>query len=273
LAEETDGDRLGRVARGDRAAFDAISVQHGGAMQRLARAMTGQDALAADVVQDALVAAYRGAAGYRTELGSVRSWLLAITRNVARRALRTRREELRADVQPELFQLGIMAGWGSDDPERMIECAEDAERLVHAIGSLAIEDREVLLLRDVEGFSGEEAARALGLSLAAMKTRLHRARLRLIAALREREANLMAQDRVVGALRCSEVLARLGDYVDGDLAAMEVAEVELHLRDCTVCARFGGRFSRVVRSVRAKLGAAPEVDEDVLARVRAVLGR
>jgi RNA polymerase sigma-70 factor (ECF subfamily) len=268
---EADDQLLGRAARGDRAAFDAVAVRHGGAMQRLARAMTGEEALAADVTQDALIAAFRGAAGFRPEAGSARNWLLAITRNVARRALRPRREEPRAELEP--FQLGIMAGWGSDDPERMVAGAQDAERLAQAIGSLSIDDREILLLRDVEGLAGAEAARALELSLAAMKTRLHRARLRLVAALREGEGDLMARDRLVGALRCSEVLARLGGYVDGELSEPEAAEIDDHLRGCTVCARFGGRFSRVVRSVRATLGAAPLVDQGVLARVRAALGR
>ena len=264
---------MSRIARGDRAAFDALATRHAGGMQRLARAITGQDALAADVTQEALVAAYRGAAGYRAELGPVRNWLLAITRNAAHRALRSCREDLHADLEPELLQLGVAAGWGSEDPERTFEALQDAERLVFAIGSLAIEDREVLLLRDVEGLSGEETARSLELTLPAMKSRLHRARLRLLAALREGDGSLVARDRVVGTLRCSEVLALVGEYVDGDLAAGRVAEVEHHLRGCTVCEQFGGRFSRLVRSVRAKLGAAPAADEDVLARVRAALGR
>jgi RNA polymerase sigma-70 factor, ECF subfamily len=272
-ADHADADLISRIARGERAAFDALAARHAGAMQRLARAMTGQDALAADVTQESLVAAYRGAAGYRFEFGSARNWLLAITRNAARRALRPRREELCADIEPKLLELGVAAGWGSDDPGRLIEAAEDAERLVLAIASLALDDREVLLLRDVEGLSGEETARSVDLTVAAMKSRLHRARLRLLAALRESEGNLMAQDRMVGALRCSEVLALLGEYVDGDLPGGDVAEVELHLRGCTVCERFGGRFSRVVRSVRATLGAAPAADEEVLARVRAALGR
>ena len=77
----------------------------------------------------------------------------------------------------------------------------------------------------------------------------------------------------MGSLRCSDVLARLGDYVDGELAATGAAEVEDHLRGCTVCERFGGRFSRAVRAARAALGAAPPADERVLQRVRTALGR
>jgi RNA polymerase sigma-70 factor (ECF subfamily) len=207
------------------------------------------------------------------EAGSVRNWFLAITRNAARRALRPRREEPGAETEPGLLELGIAAGWGSDDPERNVATAQEAERLALAIASLPLEDREILLLRDVEGLSGEETASSLELSLAAMKSRLHRARLRLVAATKQTEGSLTAKDRKVGALRCSEVLALLGEYVDGELASGGVADVEHHLRGCTVCERFGGRFSRVVRATRRALGAAPAADEKVLERVRIALGR
>ncbi|MEZ5391617.1 MAG: sigma-70 region 4 domain-containing protein [Bryobacterales bacterium] len=57
-------------------------------------------------------------------------------------------------------------------------------RLVRLLRSLEADDREILLLRDLEGMSGEQAREVLGLSLAAMKSRLHRALLRLAAAIR-----------------------------------------------------------------------------------------
>ena len=57
--------------------------------------------------------------------------------------------------------------------------AQTAAVLEQALGEMDDEAREVLLLRDVEGLSGEEAAAALGIGLAAMKSRLHRARFEL----------------------------------------------------------------------------------------------
>ena len=57
-----------------------------------------------------------------------------------------------------------------------------------ALAALCTEDREVLLLRDVEGLSAAEAAGVLELSVAALKSRLHRARLRLAGELRARSA-------------------------------------------------------------------------------------
>ena len=62
---------------------------------------------------------------------------------------------------------------------------ESRAHVAAALTSLSPDDREVLLLRDVEGLSGEETAHTLGVDLAAMKSRLHRARLRLAAACRK----------------------------------------------------------------------------------------
>lgn len=62
--------------------------------------------------------------------------------------------------------------------------AESREHLMRGLSSLAPDEREVLILRDLEGLSGEQTADILHLSLPAMKSRLHRARLRLSSALR-----------------------------------------------------------------------------------------
>lgn len=77
-------------------------------------------------------------------------------------------------------------------------------------------------------------------------------------------------EKVIGGLSCSEVLARLSDYVDGDLPAAERARVDEHLRGCDACARFGGEFRSTVQALRAHLGCA---DLPVPPRVLAALGR
>lgn len=79
-------------------------------------------------------------------------------------------------------ELGLQAGWGQDDA---LEGLAQREVLARALETLDGETREVLVLRDLEGFSGEEVAEMLGVGLAAMKSRLHRARLRFVSALRE----------------------------------------------------------------------------------------
>lgn len=79
----------------------------------------------------------------------------------------------------------------------------------------------------------------------------------------------MASNRVVGTLSCFEVLARLSDYLDGDLEAADRAEVERHLAGCDECTRFGGEFAEVVTALRQRLGVGEEGAEgdDVPAEV------
>jgi len=150
-------------------------------MRRFLRGLVGDEALVDDVLQQALLDAYRGA-GTFSGAARVRTWLFTIARNAAFRTIRKTRP---ADDET-LFELGLRAGWG-EDPETLALRAEEVRTLGRALASLTTEDREILLLRDVEQLSGPETAEVLGTSLAAMKSRLHRARLRLAAALRGRD--------------------------------------------------------------------------------------
>ncbi len=77
----------------------------------------------------------------------------------------------------------------------------------------------------------------------------------------------MAHDRNVAGIRCSQVLAGLSDYLDGVLSALQVQQVEAHLRGCDWCERFGHEFSGVVRNLRIQLGAATPPREEVTRRL------
>lgn len=77
----------------------------------------------------------------------------------------------------------------------------------------------------------------------------------------------MAKDREVGGIRCHAVLARLSDYIDGELGDAERAQVESHLRGCDWCARFGGNVADVVTRLRQDLGVAEPLGEDAAQRL------
>lgn len=265
--EAPDVALLARTARGETEALGELARRHAPSVLRLARAIVGDEAKAADVLQETFLAALRSAHAYRPEIAPARTWLFAIARNLARKSLRGAR--VAEGAERALLELGIAAGWGARDPERELARAEERELLVRAVASLSPADAEVLLLRDIEGLSGEEAARTLELELPALKSRLHRARLRLLEEVRMRQATLSESEREIGGLRCSDVLARLSDYVDHELPANERAAVETHLRGCSVCERFGGRFAETLRATREALGAAPTIDAALLARIRA----
>jgi anti-sigma factor RsiW len=82
---------------------------------------------------------------------------------------------------------------------------------------------------------------------------------------------MLPQDREVAGLRCSEVLQRLSEYVDGELSPDLVARIHDHLRGCDTCERFGARFANVVRTLRQELARPDPIDADVAARLRARL--
>jgi len=175
--EQIDRAELARVAAGDRAALTALVKRHQDALFRFLRRLTPDVADAEDALQETFVSAYRHCGAYRGE-GTVRSWLFTIARRTA--AMRRRRHVGEPEAFESLESLGLTAGWGS---ESLFERIADREAVTRALEAIAADDREILALHDVEGLTGAETAAALELSLPAMKSRLHRARLRLAAAL------------------------------------------------------------------------------------------
>jgi RNA polymerase sigma-70 factor (ECF subfamily) len=174
-APESDEGLLARCARGERAAFDALVDRHGDALFRFATRRCPHRRDAEDAVQDGLIAAWRGAATFRGE-ASARSWLFQVVLHACRRRSRLRAGEPSAHAaldEAEPLPDGAAA------PDERAATRQVASALGRALARLPDEAREVLLLRDVEGLDGGEAAAALGIGLAAMKSRLHRARLEL----------------------------------------------------------------------------------------------
>jgi RNA polymerase sigma-70 factor (ECF subfamily) len=176
----SDQELIARTAEGDRRAFELLIERHAAAVLRLATALS-DPSTAEDAMQQTFFSVYRHAASFRGD-ASVRTWLLTITRNTTHRLRgKTEREE---PVEEPLLELGVNAGWGSTDPEAIAIAAERSAALRQAMAMLSSEDQEVLILRDLEGLRGAEAAEVLGLGERALKSRLHRARLRLAACLR-----------------------------------------------------------------------------------------
>ena len=181
LGELDDAELIARAAAGDGDAFAALVARHQGSVYRLARALTDSHEAAEDVLQQTFLSAWQAARGFRREAG-VRTWLWTIARNAA---FRQRSKRAREPVDHvSLDELGVLAGWGQNDPETLAARAQQRERFEAAFARLPAEDRQVLVLRDLEGCSGEETAVVLGIGLAAMKSRVHRARLRLAAEVR-----------------------------------------------------------------------------------------
>jgi anti-sigma factor RsiW len=79
-------------------------------------------------------------------------------------------------------------------------------------------------------------------------------------------------EREVAGLKCSEVMAELSRYLEGDLAPDRSAQIEAHVSECQACAAFGEGFGRMIEAVRTRLGEPEPVPADVAVRLRAALG-
>lgn len=168
------------MAAGDDAALRLLVDRYHAPLSRYATSLCGDAAAAEDAVQETFVALWQHA-GDRHEDALLRPWLFAIARNATRRLFRRERPE---SAEPERVDgLGAAAGWGNDSQLSNLERGlEDRDEVRAALARLAEADREILSLVEVEGLTLEEAALTLSVSLPALKSRLHRARLRFMAA-------------------------------------------------------------------------------------------
>jgi RNA polymerase sigma-70 factor (ECF subfamily) len=160
---------------GDRAALDELVRVTYSATYTLAYRLTGHEDDARDVVQEAYLRAYRGLLRFRGE-AQFTTWLYRITANcsanlLAKRA-RTSTETLADDAQVVDVRV-------DHDPERRMAGEDERARVAAALAVLPWRLRQVIVLRDIYDLPHGLIAKELGISEAAAKVRLHRARRRL----------------------------------------------------------------------------------------------
>ena len=173
---------LARIQSGDKAACGECIEQHAPAVYRLALRMMGNASEAEDVVQETFLSAFRSIDRFEGRSG-LRTWLFRIAHNAALMQLRRTEpafvsveesddEDGGAALPRQLFDWCCL-------PEEDFATAEARQELERSLRDLPEPLRTVFVLRELEGLSTEATARALSLSTEAVKTRLHRARLRL----------------------------------------------------------------------------------------------
>jgi len=175
----TDRNLLAQAAAGDAKAFEAFVVRHSKTVWSFTRSLTRNPATAEDALQETFLSAWKDAAGFHGD-GSALGWLLAIARHAVYRQHRGRAGE--PERMESLAELGEAAGWGAQEDPLAALVAQD--EVARAMAALTLEDREILILKEIDGLSIEECGTLLGLGRPAVKSRLHRARLRFIAHLR-----------------------------------------------------------------------------------------
>jgi RNA polymerase sigma-70 factor, ECF subfamily len=167
------------------------ALPHLEAVYRFALRLTrGMRAEAEDLVQDTFLHAYRGWAGFRPGT-NCRAWLYTICRNrfLRLRERDGRRPEIGAgEIDADVESLAATTLFGvveSADPERSFFASFVDEEVMHAIDSLPLAFREVVVLSDLEGLAYPEIAHVLGVPVGTVKSRLFRGRRRLQESLYE----------------------------------------------------------------------------------------
>jgi len=180
---DPDAALVAQLRRADTGAAEALVGAYGDRVYRLAIRITGNASDAEEVVQDALWTVSRKIDTFRGE-AAFGSWVYRITANAAYQKLRARRSKSHEvsweDLVPSFDENGQHAEVAVDWSWRLQDPAIEGELkgiLCRAIDELPADYRTAFLLRDVEGLSNPEIAQILEVKLAAIKSRVHRARL------------------------------------------------------------------------------------------------
>lgn len=174
-----------RVQTGDVQAFNSLVVRYQRVAYNLAYRLLGDPDQAADVVQEAFLAAYRASARIRAE--SFRAWLLRIVANACTDVLRARGRRRETSLDSVLDNADHSTAF--EDPKSSVEDVvlwrELLARVHEGLQTLPMLQRIVVVLADVHGFDYEEIARITGAESGTVKSRLSRGRARLRDFLRE----------------------------------------------------------------------------------------
>jgi RNA polymerase sigma-70 factor (ECF subfamily) len=188
-----EGNLIAEAAAGKTAAFEKLTAPLADSLYSIIAGIVGQSrggstpSDAEDVLQETLLNAYKGMGGFRGE-SSFSTWMTRIAVNAARSYLRKKRPEVapipasdgEEDCPADPFD--AMAS-PSPGPAEVLAMQEDKDRVGEALTKLPDEEREVLVMREVDGMKYSAIADALEITEGAVRARLHRARNRMFSLL------------------------------------------------------------------------------------------
>src|SRR5216684_3069102 len=188
LQSESEADLVARVRAGEPEAFYELVRPHERGIYLAALSIVNNDADAEEVVQEAILKAFKALGSFRAE-AKFSTWMIQIAMNEARMKLRKDRRHLYESLdQPKKgedegdYVPRDFADW-REIPSEALENTRLREALKKGLASLPPKYRQVLILRDVEQLNIAETAKLIGITEAAVKTRLLRARLMMRDAL------------------------------------------------------------------------------------------
>ena len=175
---------LEKIKTGDYKAFEILVTRYESKVYRLAIRMLRNQQDAEDALQETFLQVHRGLPSFEGR-STFSTWLFRLATNVCLMKIRHRGTEPSKllpleDYLPrhEEGEVPQMVDW-TIRPEEALLSKESREKMMEALEKIPPEYRAVFILRDMEGFSNIETGESLGISVAAVKSRLHRARLAL----------------------------------------------------------------------------------------------
>jgi RNA polymerase sigma-70 factor (ECF subfamily) len=248
-----------RAREGDREALEAVLATLAPSVHRFGMRMCKNVHDADDVLQDTLISIANHLGDFEGR-SSLSSWVFALTRSACarnRRGLKNRphlRDDAIADTPDH-----------APTPEARAADEELASALSSALDGLSDDYREVILLRDIEGLSAPEAASSLGISVDALKSRLHRAREALRGALRP----LLEPGVLNAPASCPDVALLWSKKLEGDLSQGDCSAMEKHLSTCPSCKTTCDALRRALFACQRVRNE--EVPPEIQARVKAAV--
>jgi RNA polymerase sigma-70 factor (ECF subfamily) len=212
---------------GDGEAVDELLALHERKLFRFGMRMCGNEQDAREVLQETMLAAFRGMSGFRGE-ARLSTWLYQIARGYC---VKLRRRSSGEPAEMDGLNAASNVAAEAEPSDLRTHAREIGEALHAAILALPESLREAVVLRDVEELDGEEAAKVLGIELSALKTRLHRGR----AELRKHLAILLDPSGAI-ATPCPELAREMREFSAADIDRATCAGIERHLAACPRCA-------------------------------------
>jgi RNA polymerase sigma-70 factor (ECF subfamily) len=257
------------VKRGDENALEkAVGLlQH--AVFAFGMRVCGQREDAEDTMQEVLVKALPYLSKFENP-GALAKWLYTVAKNQClmsrRKSKFAPRQELSLDaLMPDRDELERLDGSPSISPEGSTIRKEEGQRLREAVRGLPPHYRIILVLRDMEGFTDEEAGEITGLRPGTIRVRLHRARLfvrRELSRMREQDKAVDRQMRKKNAGSrpgpCRKMFAGLSDYLDGQLDDFSCEEIEAHINGCEPCKKFVQSLRATIETCQQSPGECPD---------------
>ncbi len=255
----SDEELLASAREGDRPALEELLERHQHRVFRFGMKMCGEEEDAKDVLQETLIAAARGIRDFRGA-SSVSTWLYTIARSFCIKRHRTSKF---APAEVTSLDASAPEAKAVPDtrrgPEEAAVGAQVRAALKRAIAGLEPMYREVLVLRDVEGLPAAEVADVLGLTVEAVKSRLHRARV----AVRQQLAPVLGTPDAPAlepGTSCPDIVALFSQHLEGEISGTVCSRLEEHIQGCERCR------SRC-NSLRATLTLCSQAGEEVPPRV------